>query len=127
MRHLFTLAAGALLISAVALQAAPRLDPEQKLARAVQGRVAGAPVRCLDLRTVRLTKIINRTAIIYDAGNTVYVNRPGNAEALDEGDTLVTRTALSQLCSVDRVQLWSSRIWTGSVVLSEFVPYRRAR
>jgi hypothetical protein len=129
MRSLISLAFGALLLSTSAA-AAPRLQPEQQLARAIEGRVAGEPVNCINLRNVRSTKIIDRTAIVYEAGNTVYVNRPRNgARSLDQWDVLVTKTHSSQLCSIDVVQLYDtgSRMQTGFVFLGDFVPYRRVR
>jgi hypothetical protein len=129
MRKLIFFGLGALLLSTAAAQAAPRLHPEQQLAKALQGRVAGKPVDCVNLQNIRSTQIIDRTAIIYDAGNTVYVNRPRYAQSLDHWDTLVTNLHSSRLCSVDVVRLYdsSSRTWTGTVFLSDFVPYKRVR
>ncbi len=120
---------GVLLLSTTAAHAAPRLHPEQQLARILQGRVAGKPVDCVNLQNVRSTQIIDGTAIIYDAGSTVYVNRPRHAQSLDHWDTLVTNLHSSRLCSIDVVQLYdaSSRAWTGSVFLSDFIPYKRVR
>ena len=44
------------------------------------------------------------TAIIYDAGSTIYVNRPHNgADALNRWDTMVTRLPSTRLCSIDTV------------------------
>ena len=129
MRNLISFGIGALLLSTTAAQAAPRVHPEQQLARILQGRVAGEPVNCVNLQNIRSTQIIDRTAIIYDAGSTIYVNRPQGAESLDYWDTLVTRLHSSRLCSIDVVQLYesSSRTWTGSVFLGDFVPYKRVR
>jgi hypothetical protein len=129
MRKLISVSLGALLLSTTSVQAAPRLQPEQKLARILQGRVAGNPVDCVNLQNIRSTQIIDRTAIIYDAGSTIYVNRPRHAQSLDQWDTLVTKLHSSRLCSIDVVQLYdaSSRTWTGSVFLGDFVPYKRIR
>jgi len=129
MRNLIGFGVGALLLSTSAVQASARLEPEQELARIVQGRVAGKPVDCVNLSRIRSTKIIDRTAIVYDAGSTLYVNRPRSAAGLDRWDTLVTKTHSSQLCSIDVVQLYDagSRMWTGSVFLGDFVPYKRVR
>ena len=130
MRRLVSLLIGSVLLAAAPAGAAPRLDPEQRLARAIEGRVAGEPVNCLNLRNIRSSQIIDRTAIIYDVGGTLYVNRPrSGAESLDQWDVLVTRPFGSQLCSIDVVQLYdtASRIQTGFVFLGDFVPYRRPR
>ena len=86
-------------------------------------------MNCVNLQNVRSTQIIDRTAIIYDAGSTIYVNRPRDAGSLDHWDTLVTRLHSSRLCSIDVIQLYesSSRTWTGSVFLGDFVPYKRVK
>ncbi|HEX8641506.1 MAG TPA: hypothetical protein VF704_10185 [Allosphingosinicella sp.] len=128
MRKLLPLLAGALLIGGAA-QAKPA-DREAELARALQGRVAGEPVDCIDLHRVRSSRIINDTAILYDAGGTVYVNRPrAGAESLNQWDALVTRLPTTRLCSIDTVRLVdpSTHTMTGIVFLGEFVPYRRVR
>jgi hypothetical protein len=129
MRKLISVTLGALLLSTAAAQAAPRLQPEQQLARALKGRVAGTPVDCVNLQNIRSTQIIDRTAIIYDAGSTIYVNRPRHAQSLNHWDTLVTNLHSSRLCSIDVVQLYdaSSRMWKGAVFLGDFVPYKRGR
>jgi hypothetical protein len=116
-------------VAAVATPAlAKPLDGEAELAKAVAGRVAGAPVDCVNLRNVRSSQIIDRTAIVYDTGSTLYVNRPrAGRESLDRWDTLVTKTFSSDLCSIDVVQLWDSgsHMQSGLVFLGDFVPYKR--
>jgi hypothetical protein len=131
-RKLTALLLGAATLTAFAapVQAGPRLSPEAELERALQGRVAGEPVDCVNLRTVRSSQVIDRTAILYDAGSTIYVNRPRNgAEALRRHDAQVVRPFGTRLCSIDTVQMidTSSGINTGHVFLGEFVPYRRVR
>ena len=128
MRKLITLLAGTLLLGGVA-QAKPQ-DREAELARALQGRVAGEPVQCIDLHRVRSSRIITDTAIIYDAGSVIYVNRPANgADQLNQWDTMVTRTPSTRLCNVDTVTMVdrASHSFTGVVFLGDFVPYRRVR
>ena len=101
-----------------------------ELARALEGRVAGKPVDCLNLRDIRSTRIIDRTAILYETtGGTIYVNKPeGGATSLDKWDVLVTDTRSPQLCNIDIVRLFDtgSHIESGFVNLGEFVPYRKA-
>jgi hypothetical protein len=126
MRKLITLLAGTLMLGGIA-QAKPQ-DREAELARAIQGRVAEAPVQCIDLHRVRSSRIINGTAIVYDAGNVIYVNRPENgADQLNQWDTMVTRTPSTRLCNVDTVTMIdrASHSFTGVVFLGDFVPYRR--
>jgi hypothetical protein len=123
--------AAAVAIAATAAQASPAdraAKGEEKLAKMIEGRVAGKPVRCLPLHQIRSSRIIDRTAIVYEVGNTLYVNRPRQgAVSLDRDDILVTRTSLNQLCNVDIVRLVdpTSHIESGFVSLGEFVPYKK--
>lgn len=128
MRTSLFLAFIAAMLPLTASHAAPRLTPEAELARELKGRTAGTPVDCISLRRVRSSRIIDDTAIVYDAGGTIYVNRPrAGAESLDRWDTLVTRLHSDRLCSIDTVRLYdsASRMETGFVFLGAFVPYRR--
>lgn len=110
---------------------AERLSPDEQLAKAIEGRVAGAPVKCIRLRDIRSTRVIDRTAIIYDTlGPTIYVNRlTAGAAFLHDDSILVTDTHSSELCSIDIVKLMDpgSKMLTGSVGLGEFVPYTKPR
>ena len=122
------LAAATALLSAPALQArAPKLTGEEKLAKLLEGRVAGEPVSCINTMNTRDARVIDKTAIVYDTGRTIYVNRPTNARWLDSDDIMVTRLTGSQLCRIDTVQMYdrSSHFYSGFVGLEEFVPYRR--
>jgi hypothetical protein len=128
MRKLLPLIAFSLFLGAASAQAAP-VDREAELERALEGRVAGEPVDCINLNRIRGTRIIPDTAIVYEVGNVLYVNRPrAGARSLDRNDTLVSRPFSNRLCSVDTLQLldMSSRMTHGVVFLGEFVPYRRA-
>jgi hypothetical protein len=126
-----TLLALAAAAGAVAPAQAGSPDPgkgERQLARSLEGRVAGEPVDCIDLHRIRSSRIINRTAILYDAGGTLYVNRPrSGAESLKDWDIMVTRPFGSRLCRVDTVQMVSpgSHMLSGLVFLGDFVPYKR--
>lgn len=130
MRKITAILSAALVLATASAQAGPRLSGEEKLAREIEGRVAGEPVRCLPFHRIQSSRIIDDTAIVYDAGSTLYVNRPrAGRESLDQWDTLVTRTFGSQLCSTDVVHLHdaTSRMMTGLVFLGEFVPYRKPK
>lgn len=104
---------------------------EAKLARALEGRVAGKPVDCLTLHDIRSSRIIDRTAILYETvGGTLYVNRPeSGSSSLRRDDVMLTDTHSSRLCSIDIVRLYDNGTWmqTGFVGLGEFVPYRKVR
>jgi hypothetical protein len=129
MRKLLPLLAGSLALAAGAAQAKPA-DHEAELARTLAGRVAGQPVDCIDMHRVRSSHIIPGTAIVYDSGGVLYVNRPrGGAESMDQWDIMVNRLYSSELCSIDTVQLidQGSHMYSGTVFLGEFVPYRRVQ
>jgi hypothetical protein len=129
MRQLAPLLLGTILLAPLSAQASPRLDGEAKLASLLEGRVAGEPVDCVQLRNIRSSRIIDKTAIVYGSGRTIYVNRPrAGAEDLNSWDTQITKPTLSQLCSIDVVRMYdrTSRVQTGAVFLGEFVPYRKA-
>jgi hypothetical protein len=122
--------AGAILLAAAPAAAAPRLAPEAQLERAIEGRQAGQAIDCINLRYSGSTQIIDRSAIVYRSGGTLYVNRPsGGAQALNSWDALVTRTQSSQLCSGDAVEIMDigTNTLRGIVILGEFVPYNRNR
>jgi len=124
------LAAGSLLLAGVAADAKPRQTPEEKLAKALEGRVAGEPVNCIYLPRVNNTRIYDKTAIVYETGNTIWVNRPeSGASSLDDNDIMVTTPWGSQLCNVDIVRMIdrTAGFWRGSVGLGQFVPYTKLK
>ncbi|WP_333605440.1 hypothetical protein [Novosphingobium sp.] len=124
-----TLLAGAVLLCPPAIAAQPKLTGEQQLAKMLEGREAGKPVDCIPLSQTSNTTVIYKTAIVYRVGSTLYVNRPTNADLLDNDQILVTRLTGSQLCSIDTVQLHDRsmpHMWNGFVGLREFVPYKKA-
>lgn len=129
MRKLVSALLGSMLLATPALAANPRGEAE--LERATAGRVAGEPVRCISLWGSTSSRIIDGTAIVYQVGSTLYVNRPrAGAESLDRDDTMVTRLfGDSRLCSIDTVRTVDlhTGFQTGIVFLGEFVPYRRVR
>lgn len=122
--------AAASLAFAPAVQAKPKLTGEEQLAKLLEGREAGKPVKCIPYSRLNDTTVIKKTAIVYRVGRTLYVNRPTNADLLNDDDILVTRLWGSQLCSVDTVQLrdrMSPGMWNGFVGLREFVPYTKPK
>ena len=100
---------------------------EAGLTKMLANRVAGKPVSCLYLRDIRSTQILDGTAIVYDSGGKLYVNRPDGASTLDDDDILVTRTFGSQLCRMDPVGLVSraGNFQRSFVTLGDFVPYAK--
>ena len=120
--------AAALVLTGAAADAKPRLTGEEQLAKLLDGRVAGKPVMCINTRNSGSSTVIDKTAIVYGSGRTLYVQRPRiGAESLSSNDILVTVLPISQLCSVDTIQLRDrvNFFWRGFVGLGEFVPYTR--
>lgn len=121
------LATTAALLAAPAMAGKQRMTGEEKLAKMLEGRVAGEPERCLPMSAASDLKIIDRTALVYGRGNTIWVNRPSNADGLDDDDVLVRSSHTAQVCSLDMVKLVdrTSFMQVGTVGLNEFVPYRK--
>lgn len=121
------LATSAMVLAAPALAGKQRQTGEEKLAMMLEGRVAGEPENCLPMGASTTMKIIDRTAIVYGRGKTIWVNRPVNASNLDDDDILVRRSYTAQVCKLDIVQTLdqSSRMYNGTVGLGEFVPYKK--
>ena len=118
------------LFSAGAAHAAPAKTPQERLAKALEGRVAGKPVDCIQQRQIQSSEIIEKTAIIYRVGQTLYVNKPeSGANFLDRNDILVTDTHTPQLCSIDIVRLvdQGSRFQSGTLGLGKFIPYTKPK
>lgn len=132
MRALITAASLAMLALPGAAMASDQVYPkgEAKLAKMLEGRVAGKPVKCLSTTSMRDSTVIDKTAIVYRSGSTLYVNRPqAGASSLGGDDILLTKLTGSQLCSIDKIDLIDrgSKMWSGFVSLGEFVPYERVR
>jgi hypothetical protein len=101
---------------------------EAELQKAVAGGLPGKPVDCLNLLDIQSSRIIDRTAILYESRGILYVNRPrSGAETLSGFGVLVTDTHSSELCSTDIVRLFdpTAHMQTGFVGLGLFVPYRK--
>ena len=123
------LAATALLAGGASLQAKPKLTPEQRLEKLLEGRVAGKPTTCISTSDTRDREIIDGVALVYRSGSTLYVNRPKNPEDIDSDDILVIRPTGSQLCRLDMIHTVDriGHFTTGFINLNDFVPYRRVQ
>ena len=129
MRLLPLLTAATLAIGNVGASSAPAHRPEEQIAKALAGRVAGKPTDCLYQRNIRSSTIIDHTAILYEMNDgTIYLNRPTSGASFLRSDyALVTDTHSTQLCSIDIVRLFDtvSRFESGTLGLGPFVPYFR--
>lgn len=106
----------------------PDVKAEADLAKMLAGRVPGKPVDCITLDTTQNSTVFPHTAIVYENGGTLYVNRPNDADSLDGDQILVTKTWTDQLCRLDIVRLVDrgTRMESGFVGLESFTPYTRA-
>ena len=121
-------AVAASLLAASALQAKPALSGEEQLAKMLDGYVAGQPQSCIFAPNNYDLTVIDKTALVYKSGSTIYVNRPANPKDLRSGDVLVIDRQAHQLCNTDMVKMMSQgtpSFMTGSVFLSQFVPYKK--
>lgn len=129
MRLIAALTASALLLIATGPAVAGPPREEARLAKLLKDRVAGAPVDCIYLPLVRSSQIYSGTAIVYDAGRTIYVNRPeSGARYMYNSDVMVTEPLYPHLCKVDIVRLRDNGTFFdhGFVGLGDFVPYTKA-
>ena len=100
---------------------------EKRLAKMLEGRVAGKPESCITMLGSRSLTRINDTALVYKSGNTVWVNYTKTPDAIDNRDYMVIRKfSGSQLCRTDNITLRdrSSNMFSGVIFLDDFVPYR---
>ena len=122
------LAATALALSATAASAETRVEKgEARLARMIEGRVAGEPVSCIPAMSGHRLKVIDHVGVAYDAGRTIYVARADRPQSLDGFDTLLIERSGSQLCKQDMIRTVDlhAGFTTGIVFLGDFVPYTR--
>lgn len=120
----------ALCAAGTALAAGSREEAnEARLAELLEGREAGEPVTCVPaFRTDRM-RIIDNVALVYDAGDTLYVARPRNPEGLSRDDVVVINRFGSQLCTTEIIRTVdrSAGFMTGVVMLENFVPYKKVK
>ena len=126
---------GALTIAAVSagLLASPlgaaRPSGEERLARMLEGRVAGKPKSCLFAPVNQSLMVLDKTAIVYKSGGKVWVNRTANPQDIDDDDILVVRRfSGSSLCRQDTITLADRQtgMFSGVLFLEDFVPYEKA-
>jgi hypothetical protein len=126
------LASAALALTASAASAASAATVaergEERLARMLEGRIAGEPVSCISAIRSNKLHVIDEVGLVYDAGETVYVARPVDRRMLSWNDVLVMdRFSSSRLCAQEPMRTIdrSGGYFTGIVFLEDFVPYSR--
>jgi len=103
---------------------------EAELAKALAGRVAGTPVRCISTYRANDMQIIDDWTILFKEGRTTYVQTPrGGCWGISGHHNILVSKPMpsTQLCSGDIQQLLDpvSRIHAGSCVFGDFVPYTK--
>ena len=109
---------------------APLTKGEARLAKLLEGRVAGEPVRCIRTIPSQRMQTIDRTAYVYGSGDTIYVQRTRDPESIDDNDALVVnRFNASELCRLDITTTVDRNlgVFTGAVFFEDFVPYTRVK
>jgi hypothetical protein len=122
------LAGAAMALTGTVASAETRAEKsEARLARMLEGRTAGEPVKCINAFNGNNIQVIEHVGIVYDAGRTIYVARTTHPDQLDSWDVPVIERFGSQLCSNDIMRTIdrSSGHITGVLFLDDFVPYRR--
>jgi hypothetical protein len=108
--------------------AAPAKD---SLAATLAGRMAGAPVSCIDQKTIDSSKIVDNAIIYRMKFGPWYVNKPdkGRCTLLRPERQLISRTTGTQLCRLDSVTIadLTAGIQYGACTLGDFVPYTKAK
>lgn len=112
------------------METADRAEADaMELADAIDGRVAGEPMSCVNQRDLLGNRSAGEGAVIFTGrGDLIYVNRPAaGCPELDSGRALITRTTSSRLCRGDIVSVVDTLSGTsfGACGLGDFVPYRR--
>lgn len=111
-------------------QAEPMTKGEQRLAKLLEGRVAGEPVRCIRAVRDQPIETIDRTAYLFGSGRTIYVQHTRDPKLIDGRDTLIMRRfSASELCRLDVITTVDSAqgLFTGAVNFVDFVPYTRVK
>lgn len=117
-------------VAAAAETAPPMTKGEKRLAKLLEGRVAGKPVDCIRTMLNNRMQTIDGTAYVYGSGKTIYVQRTSNPEDIDDMDALVIRRFnASQLCRQEIITTIDpyNGIFTGAVFFEDFVPYTRVK
>lgn len=123
------MAAAALAMAGAGAQAAGRAEQNQaRLAKMLEGRTAGEPVSCITTFRSDKLQVIEEVALVYDAGDTLYVAKPTEPGALRRDDVVVINRFGGQLCHSDVIRTIdrTGGYTTGVLFLEKWVPYRKA-
>jgi len=122
------IAAAVLAVAGAAAHSADwKEESEAKLARMLEGRTAGESVSCIAMLRPNELEIIEGVAVVYDAGDTLYVARPSDPGALRRDDVVIIDRYGSQLCHSDAMHTVDrgAGFYTGTLFLGKFVPWKK--
>lgn len=98
-----------------------------RVARALAGRTAGAPVSCISDRAVM--NVVDDWTILYRDRGVIYVQKPdGGCHGLSNNMSLIrNQFVTTRICRGDINQIVDVRtgFGTGACVFTKFVPYRK--
>ncbi|MEM6856893.1 MAG: hypothetical protein AAF559_03405 [Pseudomonadota bacterium] len=104
---------------------------EKRLAKMLEGRVAGDPQNCIRNLPTERTRTIDGAAYVFGSGNTIYVQRTTDPKRIDDRETLVIRRfgGGGRLCRQEAVRTVDpvTGIFGGGVIFVDFVPYTRVK
>ena len=123
-----TLAGAALALTGTAASADSLTERgEAKLARMLEGRVAGEPANCIAAFDSNRIEVIEHVGLVYDNGGTIWVARARDPRMLGSWDVPIIERFSSQLCTTDVIRTVdrSDGHFTGALFLHDFVPYTR--
>jgi hypothetical protein len=102
---------------------------EEKLAKLLEGRVAGEPVSCIPSFQTNDLQVLDGVALVYGKGETIYVARPTRPDSMRVrwDDVIVINRMGGQLCHTDIIRTVDrmTGFTTGALFLDRFVPYKK--
>jgi hypothetical protein len=130
MRTIAVVIAASFLVGASAPDTIARTpDAQAKLDKALSGRVAGEPRRCLFIRQVLHPIAIDDNTLIFRDGPRIWLNRvqaSSDCEQLGPQSSVGFGSHMGYVCSGDPLQ-FSNGMERGVCVLGEFEPYTKAK
>lgn len=99
-----------------------------KLEKALDGKVAGEKMSCINRRPQTNLTVISNNVLLYRVNNRlIYKNELiGSCSGLVYGDTMIVRSFGSQLCRGDMTTTANllTGMTSGACALGDFIPYR---
>lgn len=101
---------------------------EQAFQELIEGRTAGEPTNCINTFSSNRLRVEENVGLVYERGDTIWIARTRNARDLDRWDVPVIERYGSRLCTNDVMRTIdrSSGMFSGVLMLDDFVPYTRA-